>query len=87
MNIIEEKKKKNANDFTTCVEKKIAELSEKYKSILEEKEIDLIKHSYLITYETPQKGKIGYERIVEISPEIDCEIDFILKECSERLLK
>ena len=44
MNIIEEFFGKNANDFTTCVEKKIAELSEKYKSILEEKEIDLIKH-------------------------------------------
>ena len=79
---------KNANNFSKCVEKKIGELNEKYKTILEEKQIDLIKDpSYFITYDVPQKGMISYTRTIEISSEIDSEIDKIFEECLETFLK
>ncbi|SIR47833.1 MULTISPECIES: hypothetical protein [unclassified Chryseobacterium] len=75
-----------AERFSDCVEIKIAELKEKHKDFLSEEKIDL-STAYMITFGQSGSGRVGFNRIQDISLEIDSEIDRILHECAEEHLQ
>ena len=84
---IEDVLEDNVKLFSKNIKEKIQELCEEYPQLSDE-EINCIKYSYVLTFDTHKKGiEINFERTKDISPEIDEEIDSILNSCAEKCLK